>query len=155
MMIHRVLNKRSNRSQIFFKIGVLKNFANFTGKHLFDSLFNEVAFATFLRTPLEHLSWLLLKYITVLLEKYKYSVKKGVLKNFAIFTGKNQCWSLFFDKVAGLLAFRPTNLLKRDSNTVVCFTVNIPKPLRIPILRKHNKRLLLTFLLTLNSRRIV
>ena len=79
-MIHRVLNKRSNRSQIFFKIGVLKNFANFTGKHLFDSLFNEVAFATFLRTPLEHLSWLLLKYITVLLEKYKYSVKKVFLK---------------------------------------------------------------------------
>ena len=25
---------RSSRSQIFFKIGVLKNFANFTGKHL-------------------------------------------------------------------------------------------------------------------------
>ena len=25
---------RSSRSQIFFKIGVHKNFANFTGKHL-------------------------------------------------------------------------------------------------------------------------
>ena len=31
-------------SQIFFKIGVLKNFANFTGKHLWmESLFNTVA----------------------------------------------------------------------------------------------------------------
>ena len=30
---------RSSRSQIFFKIGVLKNFANFTGKHQCWSLF--------------------------------------------------------------------------------------------------------------------
>ena len=30
---------RSSRSQMFFKIGVLKNFANFTGKHLHSSLF--------------------------------------------------------------------------------------------------------------------
>ena len=28
--------------------------------------------------------------------------KKSVLKNFAIFTGKNLCQSLFFKKVAGL-----------------------------------------------------
>ena len=33
----------------------------------------------------------------------------GVLKNFAILTGKHLCWSLFFNKVAGLL-------LKRDFN---------------------------------------
>ena len=30
------------------------------------------------------------------------SVKKGVLKNFAKFTGKHLCQSLFFNKVAGL-----------------------------------------------------
>ena len=30
------------------------------------------------------------------------SVRKGVLKNFAKFTGKNLCQSLFFNKVAGL-----------------------------------------------------
>ena len=35
---------RSSRSQMFFKIGVSKNFANFTGKHRFT----------------EHLPWLLL-----------------------------------------------------------------------------------------------
>ena len=36
---------RSSRSQMFFKIGVLKNFAIFTGKHLRWSLFliNKVA----------------------------------------------------------------------------------------------------------------
>ena len=28
------------------------------------------------------------------------SVKKGVLKNFAKFTGKHQCQSLFFNRVA-------------------------------------------------------
>ena len=35
--------------------------------------------------------------------------KKGALKNFAKFTGKHLCQSLFFDKVAGL---RPATLLK-------------------------------------------
>ena len=30
---------RSSRSQVFFKIGLLKNFANFTGKHLWWSPF--------------------------------------------------------------------------------------------------------------------
>ena len=32
-------NSRDSRSQMFFKIGVLKNFAYFTGKHLCCSLF--------------------------------------------------------------------------------------------------------------------
>ena len=74
---------QSSRSQMFFKIGILKTFANFTGKQLCWSLFNKVAglkawnviknklqqrcfsvkFAKFLRTPLftEHLRWLLLE----------------------------------------------------------------------------------------------
>ena len=43
--------------------------------------------------------------------------KKGVLRNFAKFTGKHLCQSLFFNKVAGL---RSTTLLKkRDSGTGV------------------------------------
>ena len=33
------ISGRSNRSQMFFKIGVLKNLANFTGKHLCWNLF--------------------------------------------------------------------------------------------------------------------
>ena len=37
--------------------------------------------------------------------------KKAVLKNFAIFTGKHLCWSLFFN------FFK--KVLKRDSNTDV------------------------------------
>ena len=39
-----------------------------------------------------------------------------LLKNFAIFTGKQLCWSLFLIK---LQAFRLATLLKRDSNTGV------------------------------------
>ena len=35
---------RSSRSQMFFKLGVLKNFAIFSGKHLcWNPFFNEVA----------------------------------------------------------------------------------------------------------------
>ena len=78
----KVFSFRSCRSQMFFKKGVLKNFANFTGKHLCCSLFLikfqasglqrfkkklqhrsfPVKFAKFLRAPIftKHLRWLLL-----------------------------------------------------------------------------------------------
>ena len=46
----------------------------------------------------------------------KCSVKKDVLKYFPNFTRKHLCWSLFLIKFQ---AFRPTTLLKWDSNTVV------------------------------------
>ena len=45
----------------------------------------------------------------------------GVLKNFAIFTGKHVCWSHFFIK---LQALRPANLLKKDSNKSVFFWIS-------------------------------
>ena len=41
---------------------------------------------------------------------------KTGLKNFTNFTGKHLCWTLFLIK---LQPFRPTTLLKRDSNTGV------------------------------------
>ena len=49
---------RSSHSQMFFKIGVLKKFANFTRKYRCFP----VKLANFLRTPffIEHLQWLLL-----------------------------------------------------------------------------------------------
>ena len=40
------------------------------------------------------------------------SIKKAVLKNFAIFTGKQLCWSLFFIKLQG---FQACNFIGRDS----------------------------------------
>ena len=48
------------------------------------------------------------------------SCKKGVLENFAKFTGKQQCWILFFNKVAGL---RPAILLKKGLQQ--CFSGNL------------------------------
>ena len=38
-------------------------------------------------------------------------LKTGVLKKFAIFTGKRLCWRLSLTK---LLGFRPATLFKRD-----------------------------------------
>ena len=40
---------RSSSSEVFFKIGALKNFAKFTGKHLCSSLSNKVEKETLLK----------------------------------------------------------------------------------------------------------
>ena len=74
------------------------------------------------------------------------SVKKGVLKNFANFTGKHLWWSLFLIK---LQALRPGALLKRSSNTGV-FLWSLQNFWRIPILKKIYKRLLLVLLSRFN-----
>ena len=55
--------------------------------------------------------------------------KKGVLKNFAKFTGKQLCQSLFFNKLQG----SPTTLLKKKLWDR-CFPVNFVKFLGTPIL---------------------
>ena len=51
----------------------------------------------------------------------KFFMEKAVLKNFAVFTGKHLCWSLFFNKVASLKTFIKKRFRHR------CFHVNIPK----------------------------
>ena len=56
----------------------------------------------------------------------------GVLKNFAIFTGKHLCWSLF-NKVAGV---RPATLLKERLHHR-CFLMNIAKFLRTAFVIEH------------------
>ena len=66
-------------------------------------------------------------FLTVIFSKFckksrsshqRCSIKKAVLKNFAIFTGIHLCRSLFLIK---LQAFRPATLLKRDSTQVFFF----------------------------------
>ena len=47
------------------------------------------------------------------------SFKKGVLRNFAKFTGKHLCQSLFFNKVAGL---RPATLLEKKETLAQVFS---------------------------------
>ena len=67
------------------------------------------------------------------------SVKKGVLRNFAKFTGKHLCQSLYFNKVAGL---RPATLLKKGL-LHRCFSLDFAEFLRIPFLQNTFGRLLL------------
>ena len=59
------------------------------------------------------------------------SLKNGVLRNFAKFTGKHLCQSLFFNKVADL---RPETLLKKRL-WHRCFSVKIAKYLRVTFLQ--------------------
>ena len=66
------------------------------------------------------------------------SIKKGVLKNFAIFTGKHMCWSLFF---ITLEEWRAGTLNNAGA-------VNITKFFITPILKKICKRLLLATIKT-------
>ena len=61
------------------------------------------------------------------------SLGKGVLGNFAKFTGKHLCQSLFFNKVAGL---RPKTLLKKGVWNR-CFPMNFDKFLRTPFFVEH------------------
>ena len=74
----------SSLLQMFFKIGVLKNFANFRGKHHCWSIFRSSCSQVFF--------------------------KVGVLKNFTTFTEKHPCGTLFLTK---LQAWRPITLTKR------------------------------------------
>ena len=109
----RPSSSRSRRSQMFFKIGVLKDFALFTGKQLCWSLFltNFQAWrpATLLKRD-SSIGIFSFFYITppvvasVRSSHPEMFCKKGVLKNLAKFTGKQLFWSLFFNKVAGLFA---------------------------------------------------
>ena len=58
--------------------------------------------------------------------------KTGALKNFAIFTGKDLCWSLFLIKFQD---WRPTFLFKKRLQRR-CFSVNTAKFLRAAFLLK-------------------
>ena len=68
------------------------------------------------------------------------SVKKGVLRNFTKFTGKHQCQSLFFNKVASL---RPATLFKKRL-WHKCFPLNFVKFPRTTFLQYAFVQLLLS-----------
>ena len=63
----------------------------------------------------------------------------GVLENFAMFTGNHLCWSLFFDKYAGLKA---CNFIKKRLQHTF-FPVKFAKFLRTPFFTEHVLWLLL------------
>ena len=103
---------RSRRLVVFCKKGILENFAKFTGKHLYQSLFfNKVAdprpatflkkklrhrcfpvnFANFLRTPIfiEHLWWMLLIFQNWAYNKWNFEVKLGFFLTISMSCGKH------------------------------------------------------------------
>ena len=99
--------------EAFCKKGVLKIFANFTGKHLcWSRLFKKVAWlqpASFLRrasrTPiLKNICKRLL--LEVRSSRPEVFCKKGVPRNFTELTGKHLCQSLFLKMPAPLLKMR-------------------------------------------------
>ena len=73
------------------------------------------------------------------------SVRNGILRKLAKFTGKHLCQSLFFNKVSGL---RSLTLLKRRL-WHRCFPMNFAKFLRTPILKNTSERVLLNKLTTI------
>ena len=72
------------------------------------------------------------------------SVRKGVLINFAKFTGKHLCQSLFFNKVAGL---RPATLFKKRL-WHRCFPVNLTTFLRTHFFIEHPRVTALVYYIT-------
>ena len=62
-----------------------------------------------------------------------YSIRKGALRNFAKFTGKHLCQSLFFNKIT---APRPATSLKKRL-WLKCFPVNFAKFLRTSLFIEH------------------
>ena len=88
------------------------------------------------------ISWLLYSTSSVARNRSSHrrcSLRKGVLRNFAKFTGKHLCQSLLFSKVAGL---RPATLLKKRL-WHRCFPVNFVKFLRTSFLQNTSGWLLL------------
>ena len=69
-------------------------------------------------------------------------MKKVVLRNFAKFTGKHLCQSLFFNKFAGLRP-QPCNFIKKEALAQVFFPVSFAKFLRTPFLQNTSGRLFL------------
>ena len=73
------------------------------------------------------------------------SLRKGVLRNFAKFTGKHLRQSLFFNKAARHATLLKKRLWHR------CFPVNFGKLPRTTFLQKTSGRVLLYFRLTINA----
>ena len=110
----------------------------------FTSVFSETVFRlkAFFCLILRHLISLALNFILRLKNQRQSPevfCEKGVLKNFAIFTGKHLCCSFFLIMLQG---WTPATLLKRDSNNGVFLWILLSfQELRIKIRLKIYTRL--------------
>ena len=73
--------------------------------------------------------------------------KKGAVKNFPKFRGKQLVLETLFNKVAGLLSA----ILSEKRLQHRCFTANYLEIFRTPILKNNYKRLLLLFIILLSA----
>ena len=78
-------------------------------RHLKFLIFLRTGWVGFLKQSLEDFNWVIV-HNTYRSSRLEVFFKKGVLRNFAKFTEKHLCQSLFFNKVAGL---SPATLLKK------------------------------------------
>ena len=128
---------------MFFKIGALKNFAIFTGKHScwpLQAFFYRTAIvtaSTFSRQQILFSGEFLLRTPSkTRLKRQKQPLelfcKKGVLWNFANFTGRHLCWSFFFIDLQEVCSFIKKRLRHR------CFPEEFTKFLRTPNLKTVN-----------------
>ena len=108
----------------------------------------------------DHCDWWLFQKIFFIIfrsSRTQMFFKTGFIRNFAIFTGKHLCWSLFLiklqalHKVAGLTAFNFISTSSQKRLQHRCFPVNIAKFLRavffIEHLRQSNCSIDLLFLI--------
>ena len=140
---------------MFFKIGVLKKFAAFTGKHLcwpLQAFFYRTPTVAAYRFSRQQIlfsaesgiyCWQSICFCPKLLWKHELnvrsshrnsSVKKGVFRNFASFTGRQLCWSLFLIE---LQTFRPANFIEKRLQHR-WFPVGFTKCLRTSNLKSAN-----------------
>ena len=107
-------------ANIFLEISLTIRFRHYLGMNPTSCYWSYIDFYT------------LITHDYILTYTYNFATAaKVVLKNFANFIGKHQCWSLFFHKVASFQACNVTKvrLLHR------CFPVKFEKFWRTPILK--------------------
>ena len=89
------------------------------------------------KTPVKLQAWHFISKIKI--SHWKRSLRKGVLKKFAKFTGKSLYWSLFFHKITG----QKSATLSKKRLQHRSFPVNFAKFLRRPFSENTFGRLLL------------
>ena len=106
----------------------LRNFAKFTGKHLFQQENSD-----FTHNIFHWCIWTMIQKQSEEVTKRCYVKKKKMLKIFAKFTEKQLRQSLFFNKAAGMRP-KACNFIKKRLWRR-CFPVNFAKFIRTPFLQ--------------------
>ena len=112
----------------YFKIALFRLLSDFSSETFCINEFSHRLFFSTIHYFAEYLPAASLSFNYLIFRSSRPYVfcKNGVLRNFAKFTGKHLCQSLYFNKVAGL---RPATLLKKRL-WHRCFPVNFVKFLR-------------------------